>query len=154
MGKLRFEVKVKPLLSESEYEYHRGVLAEAQKAAAKNHVYWDLEANEKPRAVRKAFLYVAEKEGVSLRIRGKRDSNSLQLTFGGKQTVSGRLSAGESRNLIVEAISTAGSPVQKSQIIAATGISHSSWNLRIRELLQEGSVVKTGQRRDTRYSLP
>ena len=139
MGKLRFEVKVKPLLSESEYEYYSGVLAEAQKAAPKNHVYWDLEASEKPYAVRKAFLYVAEKEGVSLRIRGKRDSNSLQLTFGGKQTVSGRLSAGESRNLIVKAISSAGSPVQKSEIIAAIGMSPSSWNLRIRELLQEGA---------------
>ena len=154
MGKLRFESKVKPLLSDKEYEYYRGALKEAQKAAPKNHVYWDLEAKEKPYAVRKAFLYVAEKEGVSLRIRGKRDSNSLQLTFGGKQAVSGRLSAGESRNLIVKAISAAGSPLQKSEIIAATGINQSSWNVRIRELLKEGAVVKTGKRRDTRYALP
>ena len=81
MGKLRIEPKIKPLLSEQEYDFYKDVLAKAHRAAPEHNLYWDLESGEKIRDVRKAFQYVAEKEGISLKVRGQRGSDSLKLSF-------------------------------------------------------------------------
>lgn len=156
MGRLRIEPKVKPLLTDEQYSFYKGILIEAQSAANRNHVYWDLEAGEKASVVRKGFAYVAEKEGIGLAVRSKRGSNSLQLQFssGGAKVSSGRMSAEESRKRIVDALRSAGEPLQKSDLIAATSVSPSTWNFRIKELLGDGTVVRHGAGRQTTYSLP
>jgi hypothetical protein len=155
MGKLRIEPKFKPLLSDQEYDFYKDVLAEAHRAAPEHNLYWDLESGEKVRDVRKAFQYVAEKEGIALKIRGQRGSSSLKLSFPEEvKTKPGRMPAAESKESILNAISAAGRPIQKAEIITSAGISPSSWNVRIKELLADGQVIREGSGRQAHYSLP
>ena len=154
MGKLRKEPKVKPLLSDDAYRDVLNILKDAMGAAKDNYIYYDLEPSEKPSKVRKAFLYVAEKENLPVAIRRERGSNSLCLSFKDPaKALPARMSAEESRQRILKALSTANGPLQKSEIINTTGISPSTWNIRIKELMDKGRVVRTGDRRDTKYSL-
>lgn len=158
MGRLRIESREKPLLTDAEYENYYRIINEARNAAENNHIFWDLDPGEKAAAVRRAFLFVAENENIALTVRKVRGSASLFLSFGEKargsrKRVSGRMSAETCRELILETLSNHNGPLQKGDILKATGISASSWNLRIRELLASGEVVKEGDRRDTRYEL-
>ena len=155
MGKLRTEPKVKPFLSDSEYSEYLNILQEAKNAATENHVYWDLENSENANHIRKAFLHISEKEGIQVTIRRERGSQSLAFTFKehGKSAPT-RMSASDCQNRIMNALSSAKRPLQKSEIISATGISPSTWNIRIKELMSEGKVLRQGDRRDTKYCLP
>jgi predicted transcriptional regulator len=162
MGKLRIEPKVKPPVTKEEYEYYKGVLNEALSAADSNYVFYDLEKNDDARKVRKALKYVAQEEGADLIIRADREKNSLALKFQqsrrsrtaeGSAASSGRISAEESRSRIVSALASTKESLKKSAIISATGVSPSSWNLRIKELLDEGTVRRHGSGRETTYSL-
>ena len=154
MGRLRKEPKRKPFLSEDEYREYYGVLTDAKNAATDNHVYFDLEESENANKVRKAFLHVAEKEAIPVVIRRERGSQSLSFAFkeSGKTTPS-RMSAQECQNRILNALSSSEQPLQKSEIINSTGISPSTWNIRIKELMDNGKVMRKGDRRDTKYSL-
>ena len=151
---LRKEPKVKPFLSEEEYKEYFGILKEAQGAATDHHVYWDLENSENANKTRKAFLHIAEKEGISVTIRRRRGERTLELSFkeSGKATPT-RMSAAECRNRIMSVLSNAKKPLQKSEIISVAGISPSTWNIRIKELMKSGKVRRQGDRRDTKYSL-
>ena len=155
MGKLRKEPKVKPFLSEKEYENYLDLLQEAQVAANDNHIYYDLEDGESGNRVRKALLYVAEKEGIEVAVARKRGEETLRLDFrsGDKAGGGSRISAEESRRRILQVLGEASEPLAKSDIISKAKISSSTWNIRVKELLAQGSVVRDGDRRDTRYTL-
>jgi len=160
MGKLRIEPKNKPPVGREEYAHFKKVLAEAQAAASACNVFYDLEKGESAKSVKKALLFVASEEGILLSVRALRKDNSLALRFGssGRHTQNssgggGRISAGESRSRILDALRDAGRPLKKSEIVSLTGISASSWNLRIKELLDEGSVNRTETGRATAYKL-
>jgi hypothetical protein len=154
MGKLRAEPKVKPFLSEEQYQHYFNKLKEAQNASNENNVYWDLDKNENPNHARKAFLHVAEKENIPVRIRRERGSKSLAFSFKSEGRPTGtRMSSDESRMLILKALGDAKKPMQKSEIIDVTGISPSTWNVRIRELMRDKKVSREGERRDTKYTL-
>ena len=154
MGILRVEPKKKPLVSDREYREFASVLHKARTAADEHHVFYDMEAGENANLVRKAFVHIATSEGIPVTIRRVRGKRSLSFNFrNGNKGRSTRMSATESRKLIINALSGSDSALQKSQILQLTGISPSSWNVRIRELVQEGKVIRHGDRRDTRYSL-
>jgi len=157
MGKLRIEPKVKPLLSEEEYKSFKSVLLEARKKASDNTVFWDLDKGENARHAKKAFTHVAEKEGISLTVKSQRGSSSLTLNF--KETApkpkSGkRISAGECEKRIIGALRKSTAPMNKSQIVSAAGISSSTWNIRVKEMLASGKIAKNGSGRQTTYYLP
>ena len=154
-GKLRAEPKVKPFISKEEYNEYYTILKEAQKAATENHVYWDLEGAENANHIRKAFLLIATQEGIPVTIRRERGSQSLAFSFrGASKATPARMSANESQKRILDALASESRPLQKSEIISATGISPSTWNIRIKELIADGKVVREGDRRDTKYCLP
>jgi len=155
MGNLRAEPKAKPFLSEEEYNEYYDILRDAQKAANENHVYWDLDNAENANHIRKAFMMIANQEGIPVTIRRERGSQSLSFSFkeNGKAAPM-RMSAADSQKRILDILSAESRPLQKSEIITATGISPSTWNIRIKELLVDGKVVRQGDRRDTRYCLP
>ena len=156
MGKLRVEAKNRPFMSEGDYNFYLGVLRDAQTASKDNHTYYDLEKSENPNTIRKAFLHVAQREGITVNIRRERGANSLTLNFReplSRLNGSSRMSAAECRKRIMGALSTSQKALQKSEIITITGISPSTWNIRIRELISQGKVIRQGDRRDTRYSL-
>lgn len=152
MGKLRKEPKEKPFLSEKEYKDFRENLMEAKKAANHNHVYWDLDPNENGNHSRKAFLHVAEKESIPVTIRRVRGTHSLAFTFkDASKSSSTRMSAEECRERIMNVLRKAKKPLQKSEIISVAGVSSSTWNIRIKELIKAGKVQRQGDRRDTKY---
>ncbi|CAM2065925.1 hypothetical protein SCOR_11135 [Sulfidibacter corallicola] len=154
MGKLRTEPKHKSFLKQEEYDDYLGILQEAQRAAEDNNVYWDLEKNEKASQVKKAFLYVSRKENIDVTIRQVRGANSLAFHFKkGKAQGGTRMSAKESRARILKCLKSAGVPLKKNQIIRDTGISASTWNIRIKELLKSKEVKRQGDRRDTTYTV-
>jgi len=154
MGKLRTEPKVKPFLSEAEYHHFLSILKKAKDAAGEHNVFYDLEPSEKPNKVRKAFAYVAEKEDIQVDIRRQRGKQSLTLNFKDKnKNAATRMSAEECRRRIISVLGKSKRPMQKAEIIRDTGISPSTWNLRVKELITEGKVKRTGERRDTKYSL-
>ncbi len=60
----------------------------------------------------------------------------------------------QSRLLLARsAIGTVAGGAAKSDVLAATGLSSSQWSGAINTLLGEGTVVKTGAKRGTRYHL-
>ena len=153
MGSLRTVPKHKSFLTQEEYNQLVTVLKEAQKVSSDHHVYWDMEKNEKPSNVKKAFNYVARKEGLDVVIRQVRGSRSLAFQFKKNRASNpARMSASESRSRILKCLNGAGRPLKKNQIIKETGVSASTWNIRIKELLNEGLVQRQGDRRDTTYT--
>lgn len=153
MGKLRTEPKVKTLDPER-YKELAELLQEAQDNSHDNNVFYDLEDNETSAQVKKDLSHVAEKEGIGLKIRHPRKSRSLQLLFNETAAkAKQRLSADDAKELILGVLSRATEPLKKSQILAETGVSTSSWNMRIRELIEDNRVSRQGNRRDTVYTL-
>ena len=153
MGKLRFIPKKKAALSKEKYEEYASILNEARGASEENEVYWDLSANEKGSQVRKDFNYVAQKEGIPVVIRQLRKAKSLAFKFTGGGKDRTRISAEESKRRILTSLVAANKPLRKSEIVKFAGISPSTWNLRIKELLEDGSVKREGDRRDSTYSI-
>ena len=43
--------------------------------------------------------------------------------------------------------------VSKADVLAATGLTDARWNAAINPLLEQGIVIRTGERRGTRYHL-
>jgi len=151
MGQLRTEPKHKSFLSQEQYDKLLSELQSAKSASEDHHVFYDLEGDEKPAFFKKAFAYVAKKSGMDVKVRQVRGKNSLAFQF--KRPRAGvRMSAPESRQRILKCLKSSGEPLKKNQIIKETGVSPSTWNLRINELLDSGSVVRHGQRRDTTYT--
>lgn len=151
MGKLRTEPKVKTVNTDR-YREIAEVLREGTKFAMDSHVYWDLDEDEDMAKAKKDFLYVANREGIGLKVRQPRNSKSLQLTFT-EPEVKTRLSAMDAKERILGVLSHAKGTMKKGEILASTGISTSSWNMRIRELIAEKKVIRDGNRRDTVYRL-
>ena len=155
MGKLRIEPKFKPPVDVDEYKEIFQVLREALKSADDQAVYWDLDEDEDAAQVKKQFQYVAEKEGIPVTIRRLKNQRTFSLVFAQSQPEQEgeRISAEDARKRILTALVTAGKPIGKSDILKHTSISRGTWNLRIRELVEEGIVKKQGNRGDTVYSL-
>ena len=160
MGKLRIEPKVKPPVTKEEYDYYKKLLAEARSASDSSNVYYDLDEGEQPRKVRRALQYVAEGEGIALSIRSNRKERNLSLRFPdqsravpSRSASGGRIPATESRERILDALRSSKKPLKKSEIVSASGVSPSSWNLRIKELLEEKLVQRHGSGRETTYTL-
>lgn len=151
MGKLRTEPKVKTL-DPKRYNEMAELLHEAKKASDSAHVFYDLDADENSAKVKKDLQYVAQKEGIGLKLRQPRKSRTLQLLFTEPETKQ-RLSAADAKTRILAVLSQAEGPMKKGEILAATGISTSSWNMRIRELTADKEVTREGNRRDTVYRL-
>ena len=157
MGKLRIEPKIKPLLNEDEFKFYKSVLQEARRKSQENTVFWDLDPGEDARKVKKAFSLVAEKEGINLSVRAKRGSSTLVLNFRESQAPkkSGkRISAEECVRRIINALKNSKNPLNKSQIVLAAGISSSTWNVRVKEMLNDGKIARKGSGRQTTYYLP
>ena len=153
MGKLRTEPKHRGFLPPDEFDAYSTVIQEAHKASENNHVFWDMDENEKPSHSKKAFLYVARKMGIDLSIRQVRGSKSLAFSFKKGKRLSGtRISASECRSRILRCLECAEQPLKKNQILKETGISPSTWNIRIKDMISEGLVQIHGSRRDTAYS--
>ena len=155
MGRLRTEPKARRLLSDDEYSSFLEILERARHISRDHHIYWDLEDNENPNRIRKAFMHIAEREGIPVFVRRERETNSLSIRF--RETsrpTTSRMSAAECQKRIMNALQKAKRPLQKGEIIRATGISPSTWNIRSKELMLEGKVIRQGERRDTRYHLP
>jgi len=157
MGKLRIEPKIKPLLNEDELKFYKSVLHEAKKQSQDNVVFWDLDPGEDSRKIKKAFAFVAEKEGINLTVRARRGSNTLALNFSdisGPKKQGKRISAEECVSRITKALRNSDIPLNKSQIVSAAGISSSTWNVRVKEMLEEGKIARKGTGRQTTYYLP
>lgn len=157
MGKLRIEPKIKPLLNEDEFKFYRSVLQEARRKSKDNIVFWDLDPGEDARKVKKAFSLVAEKEGLRLSVRAKRGSSTLILNFRESQApkkAGKRISAAECVRRIIGVLRNSDTPLNKSQIVSAAGISSSTWNVRVKEMLTEGKIARKGSGRQTTYYLP
>jgi predicted transcriptional regulator len=53
--------------------------------------------------------------------------------------------------LILSTLANAEDPLAKAEIIERTGIKTSEWNKTIKALIKSGDVIKTGEKRGTRY---
>lgn len=151
MGQLRIEPKPGVGVPPDEYKSLKAALIEAERVAEESHIYWDLEKSEIPSDAKKAFKYVAEKEGINVIISQVRGTRSLHFRFGSR--TSSRMSAEESNARILEFLTKAKGPVKKGQIIKETGVSPSTCHARINDLIGEGSVKRSGQHRRARYTL-
>ena len=153
MGVLRAEPKHQNILTQPQYSELLSVLREAQQAADNNHVYWDLEKSEKASQIKKAFHLIARKEGFEVTVRQVRGTRTLAFSFRTPASNgSSRMSAEESRKRIMTCLKGAAGPLKKKQVLKQTGLSSSTWNLRIRELVGKGRVHRHGERRDTTYT--
>ncbi len=60
---------------------------------------------------------------------------------------------GETLELVKSAIGNASDGASKAEVLAVTGLSDSRWNTVITTLIEQGVVLRTGERRATRYHL-
>lgn len=155
MGHLRMEPIDSVYLSDTEYQHYNHILRKARGASQNHHIYWELEKSEDIGKVRMHFIHVAKQEGIPVAIRKARGSHSLAFSFKQvtKQTPR-RIPASECRRRILTLLAKSNKPLKKSEIIKTTGISPSTWNMRINELVSSGQVHRMGERRDTLYCLP
>jgi len=153
MPKLRFEPKEKPPVSNDEYIQYKELLNDAQENSGENNVFIDLEESDNPTYIRKAILFVAEKEGIKVKATHRRKENAFVLSFGETRPSGVRKSAEEARDLILGTLKDAGDYLKRSDILKKTGITAASWNVRIRELVGAGLVRRQGKGRDTSYTV-
>lgn len=64
-----------------------------------------------------------------------------------------RLSPEAYRTRIVSVLEDSGRPMQKSEIIERGGLKEATWNLRVKELVDRGIVLRQGERRHAVYML-
>ena len=148
---LRIEPKAK-LFDPKRYDGILDILREAQLLSHDSHVFYDPDKGEELAKTRKDFLYVAGKEGLSLSVRRGRGQQSLQLIFGESATRK-RISAEEARERVLTVLGRSAGTMKKADILSAARISEATWNLRIRELIDNNKVKRIGNRRDTVYTL-
>ena len=154
MGRLRKEPKIKTM-DNQRYKELLSIIKQAQALSEDSHLFWDLEKGEDAAQVKKDFLYVAQKEQIPLTIRRLRSRATLHFLFTESEGAQKRrrISAEEARERILRTLKQANSAMKKSDILSSTGISNSTWNLRIRELLDEKRVKKVGDKANTVYRL-
>lgn len=152
MGKLRTEPKV-PVMDPNRYREIYETVCEGQRMAADSHIFFDLDEDEDARQTKKDMLEVAAKEGIDLTIRRIRENNCLRLVYGNSAVLNRRVSASESRQRILEALTTANRPMKKSDLLARAGIPSSAWNAGVAALVREDKVIRSGERRNTVYQL-
>jgi hypothetical protein len=68
------------------------------------------------------------------------------------RTVSSPVDA-ETLNLIKDTIGAATQGASKADVLASTGLAEARWNSAISQLLEQGIITRTGERRGTRYHL-
>jgi len=152
MGNLRLVAKTQTM-DPDKYDELAAIIRQARAAARDSRVYWDLDENEDGNKSRKDFLFVAEREKIALKIRRKRGASSLELRFDIQPEVSPkRISAEDSRQRILDVLDSSDAPMKKTDIVNLAGISPSTWNLRIKELLKDGRVTRDGAKRTILYS--
>lgn len=132
-------------------------MTEAHEASPNAKVYYDLGEGKNASKIRKQLQWVAEHENIPITIRCVRKENRLSFFLAeGNQSSSGqkgRMSGDEARERILATLKDAGKPLSKSEIDSVMGVSPSTWNLRVRELLNSGAVWNEGERRDSKYDL-
>ena len=153
MGKLRIEPKKKQMDTET-YRRLWNTLREARSACVDNRVFYDLDSDEKAARIRKDLMMVADKEGLDVQIRSIRNQHSLELKFGSAPAPKApRISSDDYRERVVAVLREAGGSMKKGDILGKADLSGSTWNIRIKELLNDGIIKRTGERRDAAYSL-
>ena len=100
MGKLRLELKNKPVVDSKRYDELLSILQEAQNAAGEHEIFWDLEGSENATLARKEFNYVAEKEQIGVSIRQQRNTRSLKFKFSEEPKKPARMPAEDARKRI------------------------------------------------------
>jgi hypothetical protein len=156
MGVLRTEPKRKGVMTKDEYATLHSILVDAMEIARTKHTFYDMEDSENVISTKKKFQTIAQKEHIEVIVRRIRGTNTLSFTFPKhprkaepKRT---RISSTECKRRILSVLEKATVPMRKNEIIRAAGISSSTWNTRIKELLFDGCVMRLGQRRETRYT--
>ena len=154
MGSLRLVPKAKTMDSDR-YQELLSILREAQSLSTESHVFYDLDPDEDGTKARKELTHVAEREKIALKIRRPRTESHLVLIFDQTAVVGTRprVPAAETRERIVNVLRHAEGPMPKSEILASAGITGGAWNLRIRELISEGRVIRQGTKQSARYTL-
>ena len=156
MGVLRTEPKKRSVMTKEEYMALFAILRDAREVAKTKHSFYDMEDGELVISIKKKFQLVAQKESIDVIIRRVRGTNSLSFTFPKmskrNETRRTRISSHECKRRILTVLEGSGTPMRKNEIIRSAGISGSTWNTRIKELLSEGCVTRQGQRRETRYT--
>ncbi len=153
MGKLKIEPKVKAM-DQKKYREISNLLKEAQAGADGNHLYYDLEKNENGGTVAKDLRFVADKEGIPLKVRRLRKTRSLSLEFGGSDRQTERISADDYKKILLNVLSEAKGPMKKADILEkAKNLSAGTWHFRIGELVKDGLVKRKGTRQAAVYTL-
>lgn len=151
MGTLRTEPKIKSM-DEKLYQGYADILRQAQRVALDSHLFYDLEDDERQHIVVKNLLFVAAKEGIGLKVRQPRGQKTVQL-FITEQVPRTRIPGKNARQMILDTLHNAGKPLGKRDILSQTGISTSSWNTQIRDLLACRMVERNGELRKATYIL-
>ena len=156
MGKLRLEPKEKGMDAKL-FQELKSLLREGQAAGTTSKVFYDLSPDENKTTLKRNLQHVAEQEGMPVKIRSLRGEETLEFKFeqpkGSERPQQSRVGASDYREKVLGVLREADRPLKKGEILEQADLSGSTWNLRIKELLKAGLVVRTGERRDAVYSL-
>lgn len=151
MGSIRLEPK-EDTRDKEMYRKLKTAIVDAWAAIDDHRVFWDLDEDENANRIKRAFLDVAREENIPLQVRRLRGERTLELSF---EAGSGKpRRTGDTRSRILEVLAEATEPMTRKDIVAQANISPSAWNKQIKDLVDDGSVVKLGHRRDSSYRLP
>ncbi len=150
MGKLRVVPKTKTM-DPDKYNELRKMLHEAEQMAQGHKVFYDLDEKENRLQARRDLLYVAERESMDVFVRSIRNSNALEIIFKmGRQALK-RISAEQYRSKVLDVLKTTERPLKKREILSQAGLAVASWNVLIKELLNDGAVIREGKKGEAVY---
>ncbi len=149
MGILRIQSR-KYKLEALVYRQYWLWLHEAMSAQHDNKITWIPDEGESLSEARKAFLFVANREGIDVKVRRVQGENSLALTFPRPKKVV-PLSTEECKRMVLDALVRADKPLSRLTILEETGISGKIWQKLIKQMLDENLVLRIGERIKTAY---
>ena len=151
MGKLRLiSKKFKP--DPVEYREYWGLIRTAGRLAVENQVIWDPDPGEDPNRARKCFLFVAEREGIDLRICRPRGTKSLQLFF--REPAKQRTwTRAQYRECVLRVLGDHGRPMKRVEILRAGELPASGWYKNVQDLVGQGLLLRSGKLINTVYFL-
>ena len=152
MGKLRLiSKKFRP--DSKEYRKYWDLLNQARALAVDHLVVWDPDPGEDIAQARRCFLYVAKREGFGLKVRRPRGQDCLRLRFL-PAAAPKPLTPDQYQAQILKVLADYARPMKRIEILRAGELSEAVWHKRIQSLVNQGRVVKSGQRINTVYALP
>jgi hypothetical protein len=117
-----------------------------------HHIEWIADPGENLKHAKSMFEKVAKRKGLVLHLKRLRGRRGFRMVIHEPEDLA-PLDVSAYHNKIMEVLNRAAEPLSRSRIVEEGNLDDVHWNIRIKELVNAGKVIKSGNRRSTVYYL-